>query len=96
MGKTKGNFELKKPDSQPDEQFKKIERDINKLIEESAYASVKGNHTEGLEKAKEASNKEKQLRKLRENNGSADLINFDMTYCVTFNLANQYQNNGMF
>jgi len=43
MGQTKGKFELKKPDSQPDEQFKKIEREINKLIEDSAIASVKGN-----------------------------------------------------
>mmetsp|Transcript_25657 Transcript_25657/g.22677 ORF Transcript_25657/g.22677 Transcript_25657/m.22677 type:complete len:189 (+) Transcript_25657:435-1001(+) len=33
---------------------------------------------------------------MREQNGTADLINFEMTYCVTFNLANQYQNNGMF
>lgn len=59
MGSTKGKFDLRPPEPQPDEQYKKIERDINKLIEDSAYASVKGNFTEGLEKAKEASNKEK-------------------------------------
>jgi len=95
MNQTKSKFELKKPDSQPDEQYKKIEREINKLIEDSAICSVRGNHTEALEKAKEAANKEKQLRKLREQNGVADLINPELTYCVTFNLANQYQNNGM-
>lgn len=88
--------ELKKPDSAPDEQYKKIEREINKLIEDSAISSIKGNHVEALEKAKEAANKEKQLRRLRESTGTADLISPELAYCVTFNLANQYQNNAMY
>lgn len=93
---TKSKLEAKKPDAAPDEQFKKIEREINKLIEESALASVRGAHSEALEKAKEAANKERQLRKLKESAAGEDLVNPELTYCVTFNLANQYQNNGMF
>jgi intraflagellar transport protein 88 len=36
------------------------------MIEESAIAKIKGNLGEALEKAKEAFNKEKNLRRLRE------------------------------
>lgn len=94
--KTTTKLEQKKVDATPDEQYKKFEREINKLIEESALASVKGNRSEALEKAKEAANKERQLRKLKESNTAEDQANLELTYCVTFNLANQYQNNGMF
>ena len=93
---TMTRLEAKKVDATPDEQYKKIEREINKLIEDSAMASVRGSHSEALERAKEAANKEKQLRKLRESSGGEDAVNPELTYCVTFNLANQYQNNGMF
>ena len=96
MRQTQTRLEKKKPESGPDEQFKKIEREINKLIEESALASVRGAHSEALDKAKEATVKEKQLRKLKESNVGEDLVNPELTYCVTFNLANQYQNNGMY
>lgn len=96
MRQTQTRLEQRRPDAGPDEQFKKIEREINKLIEDSALASVRGAYGEALEKAKEATVKEKQLRKLKESNAGEDLVNPELTYCVTFNLANQYQNNGMY
>jgi len=96
MGQTKSKLEVKKADTGPDEQFKKIEREINKLIEDSALASVRGAHGEALEKAKEAVNKERQLRKIKESNQGEEAVNLELTYCVTFNLANQQQNNGMY
>jgi len=96
MRQTQSRLEKNKQPQGPDEQFKKIEREINKLIEESALASVRGAHSEALDKAKEATVKEKQLRKLKESNVGEDLVNPELTYCVTFNLANQYQNNGMY
>lgn len=87
--------DFNKKEQTPEENFRKLEREVNQLVEDSAALSVKGNHPEALEKAKEAVNKEKQLRRLRENSGTADQINPDLTFCVLFNLANQYQNNGM-
>jgi len=50
-------------ESGPEEQFKILEKEINKLIEDSAIAKVKGNLPEALEKAKDAFNKEKTLRR---------------------------------
>jgi len=87
--------DFNKKDQTPEENFRKLEREVNQFVEDSAVLSAKGNHAEALEKAKEAVNKEKQLRRLRENSGTADQINPDLTFCVLFNLANQYQNNGM-
>jgi len=40
-----------------------LEKEINKLIEDSALAKIKGNAAEALEKAKEAYNKEKTMRR---------------------------------
>lgn len=64
---TKTKIDLtKKIEGGPEEQFKILEREINTLIEESAMANLKGNNSEALEKAKEAVNKEKNLRRQRE------------------------------
>jgi intraflagellar transport protein 88 len=98
MGQTmrsKQVLETKKTEVGPDEQAKKIEKEIHALIEASAQLSVKANHAEALEKAKEAAAKEKQLKKARESSGTIDQLNPDLAFCVQFTLANQYQNNGM-
>ena len=50
-----------------EERYKILEKEINKLIEDSAILKVKGNITESLEKAKDAYNREKSLRRSREN-----------------------------
>ncbi len=52
-------------------------------------------HTQALEKAKEAGRKERMLCKQREQANMTEQINLDLTYCVLFNLANQYQANQM-
>lgn len=49
-----------------------------------------------LEKAKEAGRKERALVRQREQTGTSDHINLDLTYSVLFNLANQYANNDMY
>ena len=49
----------------------------------------KGQLAPALEKAKEAQKKEEALRKHREHNGVMDGMNIDLTYSVSFNLANQ-------
>jgi len=53
----------KKPEGGPEEDFKKLEKEINTLIEGSALAKIQGNLADALEKAKDAYNKEKNLRR---------------------------------
>ena len=85
----------KKLEQSPEEIFKKMEKDINKLIDECAITSSKGQFAEALEKAKEAVSKEKNLKKQKEAQNLTDSINMDLTYICLFNLAVQYQNNGL-
>ncbi|KAI9338744.1 hypothetical protein BDR26DRAFT_862707 [Obelidium mucronatum] len=62
-------------------------------------ATAQGNNQLALEKAKDAGKRERALAKQRDQAGLGDQINLDLTYCVLFNLANQYhglQNNKMF
>lgn len=85
----------KKIEQNPEESFKKIEKEISKLLDESALASSKGQFVEALEKAKEAVSKEKNLKKQRELQNLTESINMDLTFNCLFNLAVQYQNNNL-
>ncbi|EGR28423.1 hypothetical protein IMG5_176090 [Ichthyophthirius multifiliis] len=94
---TKMKLELnKKPEATPEENFKAAEKEINALVEKSALANLKGNSSEALEKAKEAYNKEKNLRRQKENANQIEGINMDLSFTVQFNLANQLQANGIY
>lgn len=84
-----------KLEKNPEEQFKKLEKDINKLLDESSILSVNEKFSEALEKAKEAVLKEKNLKRQRELQNMSDNINLDITYSCMLNLAIQYQNNGL-
>ena len=72
-----------------------MEKQVNDLIEQSAFAAASGESgvATTLEKAKEAAKKERVLCKQREAAGLVDQINIDLTYSVCFNLANQYHAN---
>lgn len=76
-------------------QYKVLEREVNRQLELSSEAKLKGKVSEALDYAKEAGSKERSLRKNRENAGMVDQINIDLTYAVFFNLANIYEANGM-
>lgn len=52
-------------------------------IEESIVASCDGRLREGLEKAKEASSKERGLMRLQEQAGLSDSHNLDLTFAVS-------------
>ncbi|KAG9349713.1 hypothetical protein JZ751_028161 [Albula glossodonta] len=98
LGQSKGPappLETKSEDS-PEEKMKILERKVNDLIEESCMANSRGDLQLSLEKAKEAGRKERALVRQREQTGTADTINLDLTYSVLFNLANQYANNDMY
>lgn len=96
-GDMKGPIDLDKRDEQtPEESFKKMEKEINKLLDECAIAASKNQFPEALEKAKEAVSKEKNLKKQRELKNMADSINMELTFSCLFNLAVQYQTNGLY
>ena len=72
-----------------------MEEEVHRLLEGSAEQKVKKNFTEALNKAKEAASKETNIRQLREQNGSLDQVNIDLTFYVFYNLANMYHANGL-
>ncbi|XP_043104333.1 intraflagellar transport protein 88 homolog isoform X6 [Puntigrus tetrazona] len=98
LGQSKGPappLETKNEDT-PEEKIKILEKKVNDLIEESCLAHARGDLQLSLEKAKEAGRKERALVRQREQTGTSDHINLDLTYSVLFNLANQYANNDMY
>ena len=80
----------------PEDKIKAMERKINEIIEESCYAASRGENRTALDRAKEASAKERNLVRLREQAGLSDSHNIDLTFSVLFNLAIQYDNNEMY
>ncbi|XP_061782094.1 intraflagellar transport protein 88 homolog isoform X1 [Nerophis lumbriciformis] len=98
LGQSKGPapaLEEKKEDLH-EEKVKILEKKVNDLITESCMAQSVGNSQLALEKAKEAERKERALVRQREQSGSAEQINIDVTYAILLNLANQYENNEMY
>uniref|UniRef100_A0A1A7XHJ3 Intraflagellar transport 88 homolog n=1 Tax=Iconisemion striatum TaxID=60296 RepID=A0A1A7XHJ3_9TELE len=98
LGQSRGPappLETKNEDT-PEEKIKLLEKKLNNLIEESCMAQSTGNLQLALDKAKEADRKERALVKQKEQLGSVDHINLDLTYSVLLNLANQYENNEMY
>jgi len=59
-----------------------LELRINNLIEESVLAGCRGDHKKGLELAKEAANKEKSLMKLKDQSGTNEGHDWDITFSV--------------
>ncbi|KAF5300708.1 hypothetical protein FQA39_LY11070 [Lamprigera yunnana] len=88
-------FELPKDES-PEEKVRMQERKIMQLIEESCVANNQRNYRQALDKAKEASNKERNLIRLQEQSGLSDTHNMDLTYTVLFTLGNQYVANELY
>ncbi|XP_043580378.1 intraflagellar transport protein 88 homolog isoform X2 [Bombus pyrosoma] len=80
----------------PEEKIKVAERKIMELIESSVQASYENNTRVALERAREASSRERALIRLQEQAGLSDNHNVDLTFAVIFNLATQYTNNNMF
>lgn len=79
-----------------EDKIKNLEKKVNELIEESCFANGKGDVKLALDRAKEASSKERSLIRMREQAGMSDSHNLDLTFSVLFNLANQYAANEMY
>mmetsp|Transcript_18116 Transcript_18116/g.51656 ORF Transcript_18116/g.51656 Transcript_18116/m.51656 type:complete len:833 (+) Transcript_18116:95-2593(+) len=84
----------KKPELSPEEKLREMEKEIHRLVEQSAVMNEQGSYREALEMGKEAGKKERQLCRLRENQNLLDQLNVDLTYAVCLNLAIQHQANG--
>jgi len=83
----------KKTELSPEQKLREMEKEIHRLVEQSAITRENGNVREALEKAKEAGKKERQLCRLREQQNLLDQLNVDLTYAVCLNLAIQHQAN---
>eukprot|EP00026_Physarum_polycephalum_P003100 Phypoly_transcript_03109.p1 GENE.Phypoly_transcript_03109~~Phypoly_transcript_03109.p1 ORF type:complete len:509 (+),score=79.93 Phypoly_transcript_03109:68-1594(+) len=86
----------RKKEEGPEEIAKELEKEVNTFLEESAIAHAKGSQPTALDKAKEATKRERKLTKYRETNNMTELQNSDLTYAVIFNLAHQYHQSGMY
>jgi len=84
---------LEKTELSPEEKLREMEKEIHRLVEESAITREAGNLREALEKGKEAGKKERQLCRIREQQNLLDQLNVDLTYAVCLNLAIQHQAN---
>ena len=80
----------------PEDKIKAMEKKVNDLIEESCIAASRGEARAALDRAKEASAKERSLIRLREQANLSESHNLDLTFSVLFNLATQYDNNEMY
>lgn len=89
---TASNLSEKAEDS-PEKAAKELESATHELIEQSAKYMNEGDSETGLEKAKEAGKKERQLLKFRQNNSMSSQQNHELTYAAWFNLAVAYENN---
>ncbi|KAF4530273.1 hypothetical protein B566_EDAN007314 [Ephemera danica] len=83
-------------DETPEDKIRRFERHVMQLVEESCKAAVKADTRLALEKAKEASSRERALIRLQEQGGLGEAHNIDLTFSVLFNLAHQYENNAMY
>jgi intraflagellar transport protein 88 len=59
-----------------------LERRITELIEESCLASSQGEQRLALDRAKEASSKERSLIRMQEQAGLSETHNLDLTFSV--------------
>lgn len=87
--------DLLNPVDDKDTGIRKLERTVHELIENST-SLVRANDTaKAIEAAKEASTKEKQLSRLREED-NPDTVNIELTFAVQVNLGCIYQQTNMF
>ncbi|XP_037080592.1 intraflagellar transport protein 88 homolog [Pollicipes pollicipes] len=80
----------------PEEKIRQLELRTMDLVEESCLASCRNDDKVALDKAKEASAKERTLIRYREQAGLMESHNMELTFLVLTNLAHQYAKNELF
>lgn len=69
-----------------EDKIRRVEKSITELVDDSCTQASLGEFTRALERAKEASAREKSLIKLQEQSGLSESHNMDITYLVRINL----------
>ncbi|XP_055309394.1 intraflagellar transport protein 88 homolog [Sitodiplosis mosellana] len=93
------SLDVRRPEEQPEEKYKGLEKKILFILEESILESTSTkdlNLSSALNKAKEAFSYDRTLLKLRDQNGDSSYHNSDITFAVLFNLANIYAKSKMY
>lgn len=80
----------------PEMKIKKYELEINQLIDESAIMAVNKELREALQKGKEAYQKQKHLERYLDQNELNEMLNMELYFCVSLNLATLYEKNELF
>jgi len=96
MGKGPAPPLHEKSENSPEDKAKEMERNVHRLIEESADAVAAKDMQRALDKAKEAGKAERAMVKFRESHSLTEQLNLDLTYAICFNLANAYHHNSMY
>lgn len=65
-----------------EDKIKKLEKRIHELVDDACMAEARGDYQLGLNKAKDASNKERSLIRMQEQAGLNDSHNIDLTFLV--------------
>lgn len=84
-----------KDEAGPEYIARKMEKEVNDMVHQSAILFHKREMTAALDKIKDAQKRERILQKHREKHGLLEQQNVDLTYAVQFTLANQQEKNGM-
>eukprot|EP00397_Hematodinium_sp_SG-2012_P008683 GEMP01008749.1.p1 GENE.GEMP01008749.1~~GEMP01008749.1.p1 ORF type:complete len:815 (+),score=195.88 GEMP01008749.1:33-2477(+) len=91
---SEGQKETLRAEVGPEDKLREMEREIHRLVEESAVVREQHDFREALERAKEAAKRERALCRMREQQNLLDQLNIDLTYAVCLNLAIQHHANG--
>jgi intraflagellar transport protein 88 len=86
---------IKKQQLSPERAAREREHKVHVLIQEAATAEADGELRVALEKAKEATTEEKNLRKFREHKGIQEGTNNDLTYSVMYLSGHFHHRNGL-
>ena len=80
----------------PELRIKKYELEINTLVDESAVLNEEGDQRNALQKAKDASSKQKSLERFLDQNDLNEMLNTELFFCVSLNLACMYEQNELY
>lgn len=80
----------------PDRKIKKMEEELNEIIDQSSLFFYDKKPIEALNKAKEAQQKMRVFEKYLKTNDLSDLLNVELYFSVGMNLATMFEKNKLF
>ena len=80
----------------PETKIKRYELEINQLIDESAILCSENNFRDALQKGKDAFQKQKHMERYLDQNELNEMLNMELYFCVSLNLATLYEKNELY